>query len=1829
MSNYNGDYHYNNEQQQQNHHQQYRSTTDNSAILNGGVSYDLLDSTNSARSNNPLLQGMGYEEDTFEEQQQQEIYSNNDNSGNNNSNNNNGASDKSYFTIYGNINNDAHNQTLTQHTDLEHVDLESDSKNIKYQQQQQQHQHQQHQQYQQQHQQHQQQNNNNNNNGYINPHLTESSQLFSSVPLNSLPNSPYHINYPYTNNNSNSNNSYNNTNSNNNNNGNDVYSENNNSNNNNNNSNNKKKYKKKSKRNIFKKKQDKESDLNKSNTPIIIKDNDDDDDNNNNNNEDNNDDNQRNSKVFIHKQHQSQVPDQYLAILKASHSAVQRKKRDAIALRVGRQWLTHIITVQTVGNLIRALPIFVLEKYYVMLLIFFQALFLVIGSYGVKRLKPYLILLYVIGCFSTTILDLIMTFTYAHTQSSRPFTEELLAFWSYVLFVSLLCILNIIGGILLGLKLFVSVVSLQDPSDNSLILLTASLVGSFDIERDESASSSSSQAKASRCIFFYGSDVKKAIATTTSITKKLTTGEKIKQYFKLKKLFPKSPFSSGHNNNNYNNNDNNIINNNNNNNGLNNNHNNNNNEQITSSVATSTDKSQLLSMKTNQVITSKYNVFTFIPKVIFYQFSRLANLYTLAIVILCMFSFSPVGPVSSLTPLLVVIAVTSFKELAEDLKRHKQDKEINGRETSIYRPPFYIISPTASKEDLKRRQSGFNGFISRIGNFFGSIKQQYIQTEKNIPMVPDNDYSKVGVFQSCHWEDIKVGDIIYVKNGESLPADIICLSSSRSDGRAYLETANLDGETNLKAKSSISKCQWIKGAKDLDDFSCKVDYEGPNNDIYSFDGVLTILKGFERSNIGDSTVVPTTNYVPVSIDQLLLRGTKLRNTDWVIGVVTYSGVDTKIEKNASKASQKRSSVERGVNNKLLILFLLQTIICIICSIGHNRWHLEDDKDAKPWYIDYDPEQTEDFIYVSYVILYNTLIPLSMYVSMEMIRVSNAHFIDSDLEMYDESTDTPAQARNTNINEELGQIQYLFSDKTGTLTCNEMVFNRCTIGGQVYGPEDSSLQDLRLFIKNQLSDSSNGSYLRQSNGLSGGGSGSGGSGGSGGDASSSLNPLGIPVQPEISIPILSDQTEYIKEFLTCLAICNTVLIEKNKEIDDLMMNHDNSKSHHNFNGGTNSGCSVIPKYQAASPDEESLTLTAARYGFILKSREDNIITISVHGREERFELLNVLEFNSYRKRMSVIVKNQKNQIKIYCKGADSVIFERAKKNTDHCVGILQSTEKHLSEFACSGLRTLCMSVRTIEHEEYIAWNKIHQEASISLVKKAEKVDAACELIEKDLLLIGSTGIEDRLQDHVPETISALREAGIKVWVLTGDKQETAISISTSSAVINEEMELIILNESNKQALMKRLLTISNEKRLHHFNDMSGRWGSVKYLSKLLEKVASKLRLEPSDAPNLLNKSNGMSAPAVNASQKHIAIIIDGSTLALALEPDLRYFFLQVAKTCESVVCCRCSPSQKAKVVNLVAERSFLFGDGAITMSIGDGANDVPMIQKAHVGVGISGREGMQAVLASDFAIANFSMLRRLILVHGNRSYKRMTKLILYSFSKNIALSISQFWFGFFSGFSGQMIYFDFLFTLYNALFTSLPVIFLGTFDQDTKEDDLLNKPYLYRVCQSNSPFSTWKFIWWVFIGMWQSATIFFVTFFVMNTSTIEGGKTLGLWSIGTAAYIYLVVTVNLQISFITRYWTRQTILAVSISVVSTFLFVMLYSVLGRYVEADATHIIFELYALPTFWLLLIIAPSIALLPYIIVSLNSWLFNTDNLSLQKLNLEKKGFIMMNDL
>lgn len=317
-------------------------------------------------------------------------------------------------------------------------------------------------------------------------------------------------------------------------------------------------------------------------------------------------------------------------------------------------------------------------------------------------------------------------------------------------------------------------------------------------------------------------------------------------------------------------------------------------------------------------------------------------------------------------------------------------------------------------------------------------------------------------------------------------------------------------------------------------------------------------------------------------------------------------------------------------------------------------------------------------------------------------------------------------------------------------------------------------------------------------------------------------------------------------------------------------------------------------------------------------------------------------------MSSIVRMPDGSIRLLCKGADSVIYSRLAPGQQQ--ELRKSTAEQLEQFAREGLRTLCIAERKISEKEYQAFSKEHDIAAAALTERDEKLEEVANEIEQNLMLIGGTAIEDKLQDGVPDTIALLARAGIKLWVLTGDKVETAINIGFSCNLLNNEMELIVFNVPENQP----------EK-----------------AATDLEEQLQKFGLTGSDE-ELMAARQDHKPPA----GKH-AVVIDGDTLKLMLSEELKQKFLLLCKQCKSVLCCRVSPAQKAAVVNMVKN-----GLNIMALAIGDGANDVSMIQEADVGVGIAGEEGRQAAMSSDYAIGQFRFLRRLILIHGRWCYRRM-------------------------------------------------------------------------------------------------------------------------------------------------------------------------------------------------------------------------------------------------
>ncbi|XP_031407953.1 phospholipid-transporting ATPase IB [Meleagris gallopavo] len=661
--------------------------------------------------------------------------------------------------------------------------------------------------------------------------------------------------------------------------------------------------------------------------------------------------------------------------------------------------------------------------------------------------------------------------------------------------------------------------------------------------------------------------------------------------------------------------------------------------------------------------TAKYSVVTFLPRFLYEQIRKAANAFFLFIALLQQIpDVSPTGRYTTLVPLLFILTVAGIKEIIEDYKRHKADSAVNKKKTVVLRN---------------------------------------------------------GMWQDIVWKEVAVGDIVKVTNGQHLPADMIIISSSEPQAMCYIETANLDGETNLKIRQGLSQTASLQSKEELMKVSGRIECEGPNRHLYDFTGTLRLD--------GQSPV-------PVGPDQILLRGAQLRNTQWVLGIVVYTGFDTKLMQNSTKAPLKRSNVEKVTNMQILVLFCILLVMALVSSVGALLWNRTHGEVV--WYLGSNKMLSVNFGYnlLTFIILYNNLIPISLLVTLEVVKFTQALFINWDMDMYYPETDTPAMARTSNLNEELGQVKYLFSDKTGTLTCNIMNFKKCSIAGVTYGhfPE----------LERERS-------------------------------SEDFSQLPPPTSEscEFDDPRLLQNIEndhptavHIREFLTLLAVCHTVVPERQ-------------------------GNKII--YQASSPDEGALVKGAKKLGYVFTGRTPHSVIIDALGKEKTFEILNVLEFSSNRKRMSVIVRTPAGKLRLYCKGADNVIFERLSKDSQY----MEQTLCHLEYFATEGLRTLCIAYADLSENSYREWLNVYNEASILLKDRTQKLEECYEIIEKDLLLLGATAIEDRLQAGVPETIATLMKAEIKIWILTGDKQETALNIGYSCRLISQSMSLILVNEDS--------------------------------------------------------------------------------------------------------------------------------------------------------------------------------------------------------------------------------------------------------------------------------------------------------------------------------------------------------------------------------------------------------------------------------------------------
>ena len=954
----------------------------------------------------------------------------------------------------------------------------------------------------------------------------------------------------------------------------------------------------------------------------------------------------------------------------------------------------------------------------------------------------------------------------------------------------------------------------------------------------------------------------------------------------------------------------------------------------------------------NKEENNKFNVITFFPKTLFNQFRQFGNFFYLLMSISQFFPELAVGFLFTyISPLAFVIAVSMGKELYDDINRRIQDKKTNSAKITV-------IVPSADKSSIQLTQK---------------------------------DASQ-----------LQIGDIIELKKDSRVPADIIVLKTfnEAEDNQAFIRTDQLDGETDWKLRKAPGVTQAMN---EIQFFTSEAfaEYEPPSKLIYNFQGVIQC-----KTEEGEKKE-------PLNLENTMWASTVVASKK-VIGIVIYTGKETRAKMNSSSPKVKIGILDNEINRLNIYLFVITFIVAFIIASA---------KGFQNKFI---------FNFIKYIILFCAIIPISLRVNLDVSKTYFSVIINRD-------KDIPGTiARNSTIPEELGRISYVFSDKTGTLTKNEMIFKIIAMETEIFA--EDKFEDLKGIVLDECKDydaplldlvksESSGSEEIESSTIS---------------ISSSQS-----TEVKKKKRIHRHRSKLIRDTITAMCLCNNVT----PVADD---NDPNKMT-----------------YQASSPDEVALVKFAVTLNMRLVGRTDKEIKLTdAADNTEEFEVLANFPFSSDTKRMGIILKNKKHgHIIYYLKGAENVMMRFVK---DEYVNYIAENAENL---ATKGLRTLVLSQKLIPQDYFDKWNKEYEEAKTSMEDRQQKIADVVSKLENNMDFLCVTGVEDLLQDDVATTIDNLRNAGMKVWMLTGDKVETATCISISAGL---------------KAKTHKIYTIKNDEIKSEAKNEEKPPENV-LLSKF-EEYKRKINIDP-----------------------HL-FIIDGDTLDLALKNCEKDFF-ETAMLAPSVVCCRCSPTQKRIIVKTIKKYT-----DARTAAVGDGGNDVAMIQEADVGIGIVGKEGLQASLAADYSIMEFRSLNMLLLWFGRIAYKNTSMMSNFIIHRGLIIAFNQFIFSCIFYFNPVPLYSGFLSFGYSTIFTSLPCICV-LLDQDVNKNNVLTFPTLYKILLKGRELNLKSFLFWLFKSIFQSFIIMFGSILLFEDTIF-----LKIVTVTFTALIYLeILNIYLEIN----------------------------------------------------------------------------------------------------
>ncbi|KAJ9660634.1 putative aminophospholipid-translocase [Neophaeococcomyces mojaviensis] len=941
----------------------------------------------------------------------------------------------------------------------------------------------------------------------------------------------------------------------------------------------------------------------------------------------------------------------------------------------------------------------------------------------------------------------------------------------------------------------------------------------------------------------------------------------------------------------------------------------------------------------NIVSNAKYTLWSFLPLTLYNEFRFFLNVYFLLVALSQIIPYLRIGYMSTyIVPLAFVLSISIGKEAFDDIARRRRDAEANSE--------LYTVLQFDQDATTRPRQTG----------------AREVQKKSR---------------------DLKVGDVLKLEKNQRVPADVIIIKSTQAeaiveavshqsgadDGTAaetFIRTDQLDGETDWKLRIPCPLSQTLE-ITDLR--RLRIIASAPDHKVNEFIGTAELaptttiydphVAKVEDDDLQDSGVVnqnnqdvPGASSVPLGIDNTAWANTVLASNTTTLAAIIYTGNQTRSALSTSPSRSKTGLLEMEINTltKILCVMTLSLSIILVALEGFEP------SNQKPWYV----------ATMIYLILFSTIIPISLRVNLDMGKTVYAYFIEHDQGIPD------TVVRTSTIPEDLGRIEYLLSDKTGTLTQNEMSLKKIHVGTVSYAGE--AMEEVSTCIDQVF-------------------------------AQHDQRPVGL-----VQGPTGRSRREIgtrVRDLIVALALCHNV-----------------TPSTEEING------EQITSYQASSPDEIAIVEFTESVGLRLqrRTREEIILQSTTTNKVVlTANILDIFPFTSDSKRMGIIVR-LRSTLPEYLVSDDLLFFQ---KGADTVMSSIVATNDWLNEetanMAREGLRTLVVGRKKLSQQQYDAFAVVYHEASLSLRDRDAGMASVVKAhLEHELELLGVTGVEDRLQKDVKPSLELLRNAGVKIWMLTGDKVETARCVAISARLV-------------------------------------GRGQHIATIAKMATKAQAQDALD-----TIRNRPDS-------------CMLIDGESLSIMLS-HLRQQFISVAVTLPAVIACRCSPTQKAEVANLIRKHT-----KKRVCCIGDGGNDVSMIQAADVGIGIVGKEGRQASLAADFSVTQFCHLTKLLVWHGRNSYKRSAKLAQFIIHRGLIISVCQTMYNIAGHFDPKGLFKDWLLVGYATVYTMAPVFSL-VLDRDVDEKLANLYPELYKELKTGQSLSYKTFFTWVLVSIYQGIVI---------------------------------------------------------------------------------------------------------------------------------------------